>query len=117
MFLKTLSSLNSFQIIPHVSIIYLKHYYVNTLKKFTTLLLFLTLKHEKKTLITHLLVHFSLNVPKVFGNKNIYLNNDLVQEGNHGWGIQKDCLTPKSLSRRYFECSLHLPNCLLINFV
>jgi hypothetical protein len=42
---------------------------------------------KKKTLITHLLVHFSLNVPKVFGNKNIYLNNDLVQEGNHGWGI------------------------------
>lgn len=53
---------------------------------------------KKQTLITHLLVHFSLNVPKVFGSKNTYLNNDLVQGGNHGWGIQKDCLTPKSMS-------------------
>ncbi len=34
--LNILFSLNSFQIIPHVSIIYLKNCYVNTLKKFTT---------------------------------------------------------------------------------
>ncbi len=33
MFLNISLSLDSFQIIPHVFIIYLKHYYVNTLKK------------------------------------------------------------------------------------
>jgi len=32
MFLNISLSLDSFQIIPHVFIIYLKHYYVNTLK-------------------------------------------------------------------------------------
>jgi hypothetical protein len=47
MFLNILCSLNSFQIISHVFIIYLKHYYENTLKKFTTLKQFVTLKHEK----------------------------------------------------------------------
>jgi hypothetical protein len=45
-FLKTLFSLNSFQIIPHVSVIYLKHCYVNTLKNITTLIQVLTLKHK-----------------------------------------------------------------------
>jgi len=45
--LNILFSLNSLQIIPRVSIIYLKHCYVNTLKTFTTLIQVLTLKHEK----------------------------------------------------------------------
>jgi hypothetical protein len=40
MFLNTLSLLDSFQIIPHVYIIYLKHCYANTLRKFTTLIYF-----------------------------------------------------------------------------
>jgi hypothetical protein len=28
----------------------------------------------------------------------------------HGWGTQKECLTPKSLSKQYFEWPLHLQN-------
>jgi hypothetical protein len=34
------------QMISHVFIVCLKHYYVNTLNFFTTLILFSTLKHE-----------------------------------------------------------------------
>ncbi len=44
--LSILSSLDLF----HVFIVYLKHFYINTLKKFTTLLQFLILKHEKPSI-------------------------------------------------------------------
>jgi hypothetical protein len=34
----------------------------------------------------------------------------------HGWGTQKECFTPKSLSKHYFEWPLHLQNIFLGRF-
>ncbi len=49
-FKSNFSSLDSYKIIPHVSIIYVEKCFVNTLKKLTTLLHFLTLKHENQNI-------------------------------------------------------------------
>jgi len=55
MLLNILSSLHSFQIIPHVFIIYYKHCHGNTLNV-VTLVQFLMLKYKNQTLVTFVVV-------------------------------------------------------------
>ncbi len=60
--MSTISLLDLFQIITHVFIIYLKHCYVNTLNKFTTLIYILTLKNEKSSIGYMFVGFYYLNV-------------------------------------------------------
>jgi hypothetical protein len=72
-FLNNLLSLNAFQIIPHVSIIYLRHYDVNTFKKFTTLVIFLA---QKK--INHWLHNHWLLLARMYPSLVIWWDYDML---------------------------------------
>ncbi len=79
MFLNISLSLDSFQIIPHVFIIHLKHYYVNTFEKYITQTLFLPITSSVDYMFIAPINMNVLNIMTMFLNSqfSFYLHDKL----------------------------------------